>query len=190
MSESLPIVEPDGFVSGDRVRWTRSITVLGVLRDPADSWVLSYSLVSPDTKLTLTGSDNGDGTHLIDLPAATTADYPPGVYAWQAYVSKTTDRFLVGKGSICIEPNFSALTSYDGRTWARRMLSLVEKMIEGKGSRTDVASHTLGGHSLTRYSPAELMEWRDRLRAEVGKQDRAERVRRGLGHGGNIRVRL
>lgn len=189
MAETIPKVEPEGFRAGDTVKWTKRATALGELRDPADSWVLTYVLMSAASEITITGSDNGDGAHLISVTAAISADYPPGVYSYRSYVTKTTERFPISSGSICIEPDFATMGPQDGRSWALRMLAAVESVLIGKASR-DQQSYSIAGRSLTRFSPSELMEWRDKLKAEVAAEARAERIAKGLGHPGRILVRF
>lgn len=189
MAETLPKYTPDAIMAGATAKWTLRTTALGQHRDPADSWTLTYQLTSADSEITFSGSDNGDGSHLITLAKATTAAYPPGVYTHVAYVDDGTERFYIEQGSICIEPDPADMGPTDRRSWAVRVLAAVEATIEGKAT-SDQASLSIAGRSISRYTPEELMVWRDRLKVEVGQEQAAERIAKGLGGGQSIRVRF
>lgn len=189
MAETLPTSTPSAFIAGDRAKWTLKTIVNGDHKDPADSWVLTYALRNADRKIDITGSDNGDGTHLVSVAPTTTADYPAGVYHYQAVITLGTDRYVVDQGQICVEPNFAALDAHDAREWAERVLAALEATLEGKAT-TDQAAYSIAGRSLSRMTWTELMSARQKLLAEVRSLRSAESVARGGGNMNIIRVRI
>ena len=119
----LPTVEPATHVAGDTLKFTKLFSDYA----PADGWTLSYTLVQSAVRIQFSGSDNGDGSHLINVAAATTALWTAGNYDWQSYVTKSTERYSVGRGRIEILANFATQsTGLDARTTWRRTVEQLE----------------------------------------------------------------
>ena len=95
---------------------------------------------------------------------------------------------LVDSGTFKVVKNLAADTS-DPRTHARKVLDALEALIEGKASK-DQQSYSIAGRSISRLSPGELLEWRDRYRVEVAAEARAEKIKNGGMHAGIIKVRF
>lgn len=189
MAESIPTHEPEALTAGDTVKWTRRVVVLGEHRDPADSWVLTYYITNANDNKSVVATDNGDGSHLVTIPAATTSKWAPGLYTWMGFVAKAAERFGIGHGTVCVEPDFATIDRRDARSWAKRTLDAIEAVMENKAT-ADQSSMSIGGTTLSRMSWAEMMEARDRLRREFLAEERADRISKGLGHPGRILVRL
>jgi len=178
--------EPATLTAGDRWRWQRDLSDY-----PAGTWTLTYALRNANSAIDITAGASGT-THDIDESAATTADYAPGDYVWQAYVSDGTSRYQVGSGRVTVAVNFAAAGVTDGRSHARVMLDYIEARLEGRASTEalDTLSYSIAGRSLSRMSLADLLPLRDKYRAEVQREEQAERVARGLESGRQIRVRF
>jgi hypothetical protein len=185
MTEAIKQYEPDVLVVGDTWKWRRNIPN----RSPSDSWVLTYALINKTDKITLTATDNGDGTHLINELPATSASHPSGEFSWQAYVTLGTDRYTVGVGSIVVESNFTAEDSGDFRSSVKQQLDAVEALLINKASR-DQLSMSIAGRSISRMSPDELLKWRYELRKEWRSELGRMRQRSGFRASGKIRQRL
>lgn len=160
----IPTVTQKTITAGNSVAWTISLDDYPA----SDSWALSYILLNSTTKITISSSADGDD-HAVDLAAVTTAAYTAGEYEYTAMVTDGTDRYTVETGIITIMPDPSALSTYDGRSHAKKVLDALELLLEGKAS-DDAASYAIGNRSLTKMSPDELMMWRDRYRAEYRKE--------------------
>lgn len=185
MALTIPEKEVRSFVAGTTLTWKRYLADFL----PADGWALSYDLVKDGANIAITSSDNGDGFHLVSVTAATTENWSPGFYSWQAFVTKTTTRHDIESGSLEVLTNFAnADVGYDGRTHARKVLDALEGMIEGKALSADQLSFSIGGRSLTRLSPEELWEWRARYRSEVASEEIEADPSRGSGR--HIRTRF
>lgn len=185
----MPEGEPDRVVAGDTWTWKRSD--LGTAFAPAD-YTLSYALkldgatVAPTV---FTATENGL-IYEVTVSAATTAPLTPGKWHWDAYMTRTSDsaRVRIGTGSIEVLPNY-ADSAVDTRSHARKMLSAIEALLEGR-SVADVASYSIKDRSLTKMTPAELMQWRDYYQREVQREDQAERARQGKASGRTVAVRF
>lgn len=176
---------PREITAGNSISWEFALSDY-----PASSWTLTYSLLNANDQITITGTSSGD-SHLVELPAATTAAYNPGVYKWQAYVTNGSERYPVGTGTIEILANFATATELglDTRTHARKVLDSLEALIEGKASK-DQLSYSIAGRSISRLSPGELIEWRDYYKREVAKEIRLEKRKRGKRTGSRILTRF
>jgi len=186
VEEMTDIVEPSGIVAGDSASWTKNLPQYL----PANGWVLSYAIVRDGIRLSVTGTNNGDGTHLVTLAAATTAAWTPGQYAWQAYVTKsaTSERYTVAAGQIKVEANF-ATGAVDGRSHVQRTLDALEATLEGRAS-SDQLAYSIGGRSISKMSPEQLLTWRDKYKAELAAEEKAQKIAAGMGAAGTIRVRM
>ena len=186
MTATIPEITPSEIILGDTL--TFKIYVPDYL--PSDSWVMSYAFVKTGTRITITGSDNGDGFHLITASAATTAAYTAGDYKWQSYVTKAAERFAVSSGTTKLVSNFATQSSgLDTRSHVKKTLDALEAMIEGKAS-SDQMAYTINGRSITRMSPDDLIKWRSHYKYEYKVELEAEKLAQGLSTSNKIRIRF
>ncbi len=180
--------EPTTFIVGDRLAWKR--TDLGTDYAPA-SYALQYSarLESTATEITITAGESGSD-YVVEVAAATTAVYTAGIYHWQAYIVRSSDseRITVDSGTFEVKANRDAAAT-DPRGHVKKVLDAIEAIIEKRASK-DQESYSIQGRSLGRTPIADLILLRDRYRAEYVREQRAERIRNGLGHSGVVKVRF
>lgn len=172
---------PSEFIAGDTWRWTRDFADY-----PAGTWTVTYYFENSAQTFNVAGVASGT-SHDFTIAAAATAAYKPGRYYWSA---RATDGTIVEtiageSGWIEVKVDPAAAGTKDRRSWARRTLEAVEAFLEGNAS-TAQASMSLGGRSLSRWSLAELQQWRNDLRQEV----RTEEAGANAGLGRNIKVRF
>lgn len=185
----IPRSEPRELTAGDRWQWTRH----DLADYQAPTWTLTYALIKADKSITLTATADGTA-HAIDVAAATTANYPPGLYRWQAYVTSGSVRHTIGQGEITVRANFAAATSgADFRSTAAQLLEKIEAaLIAGNVLHGAYTLSTPGGSSRTfqfRDRRDMLLE-RDRLRAEVKNEQIADKLASGMGGARRLMVRL
>jgi hypothetical protein len=177
VSIEIPEVEPLQVIVGNTWTWKKSLSDYL----PSNEWQLTYALVKSDALIEITATDSDDD-HLVEVAAATTADYDAGVYDYQATVSKYDDldadepalleRYTIKTGKIEVLPAFSAqATGYDNRSHVKATLDALEAVILGKASK-DQLSYSIAGRSLSRMSPQELLDWRKAYRAEYASEER------------------
>ncbi|MEN9417396.1 MAG: hypothetical protein RI988_1016 [Pseudomonadota bacterium] len=169
----IPTIEPTTVNAGDTLSWRRTLDDY-----PASAgWVLGYVLINGAAKISFSSSASGDD-HLVNVPAATSTNWTAGSYDWRARVTKGAEVYTVAEGRITVRPSFAAATQ-DARSHARKTLEAIEAVIEGRAS-SEVTYYMIGGRQL-RYIPVpELMQLRDRYRAEVAREDAAIAVAAGL----------
>ena len=190
---SLPTIEPTKFTAGDLVSWKKEASACldneGNECKASDGWTLSYALVSSSTQITFSAIADGDD-YKIELSPSTTASYSPGIYKWQAYVTKDSDRYMVDSGTIEILPNYAAQTSgYDDRSYAQKIYEACEALILNRATKGQ-AELLVGGEVLSSFPLHRLLELRDKYKAIWEMEKRAERISNNLGHPGNVYVRF
>lgn len=175
MTAAIPTTEPQSITAGDSVAWTKSISDY-----PASaSWVLAYTLINAAGKIALTSSASGDD-HAVSVAASSTATWAPGSYTWQATVTKAAERYTVGTGRITILPNLAAATLFDTRTAARKALDAADLALASYGAKAYMQAFEINGRSQKFHDPGMFMAWRDKLKAEVSREENAARLKAGL----------
>ena len=164
--------EPQGFWQGDTVAWSRTLDDYS----SADGWALEYYFSRKDDVQTLTGVGQADGSWVMTIPPATSAQYLAGEYRWQSRVSKSGEVYTVGTGRMDIAPSLDA--AIETRSNARVILDAIEAVLVGKATK-DQAKITIGGQSLDRFSWSDLNTARGYYRSLVNREDDNRRVRDG-----------
>ena len=187
--------EPETIVAGDRLIWKRT----DLNADYANSAsTLKYSARlegTGSTEIEITASASGSD-YLIEVASASavTTNYTAGTYRWHLrladYITRNWDsqRLTLDSGTWEIIANRDAATT-DPRSHPRIMVEKIEAVLEGRAD-DDVASYSINGRSLTKIAIPELMEWRDRYRAEYMREVRKERARNGKATGSTVLVRF
>lgn len=178
---------PYEFYAGDTVIWQ----IENLHTDYSNSThTLTYKF-----RLENNGSTNfsvdatADGNNYkITLSASTTASITEGKYNFIAYVTRTSDsaRVTVDRGMIEVKPNLASSTS-ETRSHAKKMLDLIESLLEGKATK-DVSSYSIAGRSLNKMSVSELLEWRNYYKAEYNRELSKQRNENEDGSGNTIKI--
>lgn len=177
--------EPSRVTAGDTVTWLKSLTDY-----PASAgWVLVYTLINATGKHTITAAASGND-HLVTVSATTSAGWTAGSYSWSARVSKDSEKFTVGTGSMLVAPDLAAATTLDTRTSARKALDAVNTALESYGAKAYMQSFEIAGRKQAFQSPSEFMAFRSRLMAEVGREDNAARIASGKAPRNQVAVRF
>ena len=146
----VPTTEPEALVAGDTWQWRRDdLTTFA-----ADNWVLTYRFLNASGKIEITATVDGDG-FLVNVQGATTSGHNPGVYGWEAHVSKDNDRHTVGSGKIEVCPNFAALEALDTRSHAEICLDNISAVLERRSTK-DQDGYSIDGRRLDRTSLPDL----------------------------------
>lgn len=185
MAATIPTTEPTEIVSGETVKWTKSLSDY-----PADTWTLTYQFVNAADAQAVTCTASGTD-FLATITAAQSAAMTAGDWYWQARVSYSGEVYGVGSGRVTVKPNYAVAgaTALDARSHVKKVLDAIEAVMEGKASE-DQMSMSIGDRSLSRYSPSELITWRQKYAAEYAREVRQERIKLGLGHSGKVRIRF
>lgn len=187
MAQTVPVREPASVVAGDTVTWQITLTDY-----PAgEGWTLKYRLINSAGKIDITSSASGSD-HLVFVAAATTAGWAAGTYSWQAYVDGvSSQRFTVGSGQIVVKPNLAAeAAGFDTRTTAKKTLDLIDAALLAHGASAWTQEYEIAGRRMKFKSVADFMAMRDKLKAEVAREQAAERLALGLAPKSKVLVRF
>lgn len=154
---------PDELVAGDTWAWTRELSDY-----QAPTWSLTYYFVNTGHRFEASSTDDGTA-HAISIAAATTAGYTAGRYRWTVRATDGSSFVTVEDGWVNVRPDPSKGTA-DPRSWAARTLAAIEAFLEGNAT-TAQASMSINGRSLSRWSLAELREFRNELRQQVRTEE-------------------
>ena len=183
--------------AGDTVAWRDDATTdsLGNAVTSA-AWSLSFFLRSATAGatggLTVASTSYGSGWETT-ISATSSATLAAGAWYWQARATNGANAITTGTGSLTILAalNYSGTpAAFDGRSQARQDLDAVQAAIRSLISGGAVKRYTIGSRQLERFSLAELIELENRLKADVTKEEAAERMANGLGDPRNLFVRF
>lgn len=188
---NYPTQEPDLLVAGDRWTWRRPDLVADY---PTADYALTYEFHEDSGgggshKFSVTATETTDD-YLIEIASATTANYATGDFHWYAFITRTSDseRIAIDDGYAKIELNF-ADTNADHRSHAKKVLDAIEAVLENRASQ-DQMSYSIAGRSLSRMSIDDLMNFRNRYRAEYNKELKKWRIKNKQETGSTIKVRF
>lgn len=181
MAATIPTQEPTEFISGETVKWTKSLSDY-----PASTWTLTYDFVNASASFDATVTASGDDYSVVIPESAAPSS---GVYWWQAWVESGSEKYVVDSGSVEVKPKLSAGTAQDVRSFARKALAEIEAALLLRVESGHL-SMSIGGRSVSWESPGELYALRDKFRSEVRREDNAERIANGMGNPNKIRFRF
>lgn len=184
MTIEIPTTEPDVVYAGTTIQWTKALADF-----PAGTWTLTYYLIDgAGNRWPVQASASGT-THAVTVTAASSAKWVAGRYSWTAYAVSGSTTYRVGAGVMEVKADLQTAVSSTLATHARRALAAIEAVLENRAS-LDQEEFTIAGRSLKRTPWADLIKARDKYKAEVAAEERAERMAAGLGGGGRLLVRL
>jgi hypothetical protein len=147
----------------------------------SEGWTLNFCLrpivSGVGEAIDLTSTADGDD-HVIQETAATTAAWTDGAYSWFSYVKLESEEYRVASGSITLLPDPRTATVLDIRTPAR--IALDQAQAAFRSWTPTMRSYTIGGRSMVFNSTADILPLIDRLKVDVKREERAERMAKGL----------
>jgi hypothetical protein len=175
MAASIPTKEPTKIQQGDTVKWTKSLADYSA----ADGWILTYEIKGNQSVSTITATTTNTTDFLVNISAATTADWDiregnEATYWWSAFVTATVDsveeRYNVGNGTFVLTVDMQQVTGlYDGRSQVKKTLDAINLMIEGKAS-SGIQTMQVEGEMLILYSSDQLLKLKDRYQQKYEKE--------------------
>jgi hypothetical protein len=161
---------------------------------PADaSWVLHYRMVprsggSP-VELTSTPDPADTALHRITSAAAVTAGWTAGVYSWQSWVEKATEKYEIDSGQVTLRTNPITASTLDNRSDAQIALDYVTTALSGKANGA-VMSYRIGDRELRSYPMVELIALQTQLQTAVKREKRAVLLSKGMADPSKVYVRV
>lgn len=187
-STNYPTSEPNELQLGDFWAWKRTDLSTDY---PTASYALSYEFNLVDgstaTNFTLTATESND-EYIIEV--SNTTSYTSGEYNWVSYITRSSDsaRIKLSEGFTEIQENYATTTS-SVRSHAKKVLDAIEAVIENRATM-DQSSMSIAGRSLSRLTIDELLQFRDRYKAEYLKEVKKARIKNKKDSGNTIKVRF
>lgn len=167
MTVAVAETEPLSFRSGDFVTWTKSLP-----DTPAnDGWSLAYTLMNAAAKISITTTPSG-ALFLVSVSAAASAAYTAGTYGWMARVTKATEVYTVGEGTMEVLPNLAALTVLDTRSVYQQILDAIEAAMQGRASSLQLSMEIMG-RKLEYMSALDMIRWHGYYKSLVAQEAQA-----------------
>jgi hypothetical protein len=159
---------------------------------PEEGWVLKFRLVPrfpTGTAIGITAIADA-GQWVVQAHAPITSGWLPGEYSWAAWVEKGVEKYTVETGILTVLPDpRTASVGTDTRSATERAFDAVNAMLQGRAT-DGVQSYTINGRQLSRYSMADLLKLRDRLRVDLARERRAAGLQDAVGTTRRIFVRI
>lgn len=174
MSTTIPVIEPDFFIKGERVRFT--LTNGDYLASAG--WSARMDVVGEADSFTWSSAASGDA-HAFDISPADSAKRKSGRYRYQLwFVLGTTDARVFREGELVIEDSLNLKDKSDTRSYARRSLDVIRAVIEGRLD-ADMENYTIAGRSVTLMSSQDLRDWEDYFSRKVQVERNEDKRARG-----------
>ena len=188
-STNYPTTEPELLVIGDRLVWKR--TDIGTDYAPS-SYALSYNarlLGTGSTTFSITASESGT-EYIVEVASSTTSSRTVGVYAWNMYITRSSDseRIALDSGKFELKDNL-ATSSADQRTHAAKMVDYLEATQESLAQKL-TSSYSITDRSNTLRSMDEVSVQLNYYRAVYNRESMKDRAKSGRRTGQNILVRF
>ena len=186
---NAPEGEPLEVVVGDFIQWKR--TDIATDYPPATHSAEYVARITgggaSEIKLVATEQD---GYYLFTVDSVTSSTFVAGKYHWQLEITQTSsgNRLVVDTGDFEAIPDMDD-NQADPRIHAEIMVDKIQTILEGKAD-SDVANYSIGGRSISKMSFEELMDARDRFKAEVVQHNNRELVKKGKKNGATVKVRF
>jgi hypothetical protein len=182
---------PEKINQGDSISWNDvpATDNMGEEISVNTGWTLNYAIRGASS-LDLVSEDDGS-EWLTSMTSAQSAALAAGFFYWQAFATKGSDRRTLGSGRVEIIKNLALVTgTYDGRSQARQDLDAVQASIRALVSGGAVQEYTIGNRSMRKMNLADLYIIESKLKYQVAQEERAEKIKSGLGDPRNLFVRF
>lgn len=186
---NAPEGEPSEVTVGDFIQWKRSDIVADYPPSLYSAEYVARITGGGENEIKLAATEF-DTYYLFTVDSATSSDFSPGIYHWQLEITQTSsgNRLVVDTGSFEAIPDLDS-NQADPRIHAEIMIDKIETILQGKAD-SDVGSYSIAGRSLTKLTFQELLEARDKYKAEVVQYKNKELLKRGKSNGSTIKVRF
>ena len=186
---NAPEGEPIKVVVGDYLQWTRKDIATDYPPSEYSAEYVARITGGGESEIKLAATETG-GYYLFTVDSVTSADFSVGVYHWQLEITQTSsgNRVVVDRGEFEAIPDLD-VNQADPRTHADIMLAKIESILEGKAD-SDVSSYSIGGRSISKMTFDELLNARDKYRAEVTRHKNKALIERGKKTNSTVFVRF
>jgi len=187
---------PQTFRAGDYLQW-RLPSTTDNFGEPISSpdWSVNYYFRTNTDFLGATAASSAysDGFQ-FSLASNVTETFSVGNWFYQAVANTGgAKKQTIATGTFEVLPNLSFTGStpeaLDGRTQAKKDLDAIEATIRAISTGGAVQEYKIGNRDVKKYDLPDLIMLRDKLKAIVVREDKAQMIANGLGNPHNLYVR-
>ena len=182
--------------AGDTVRWIEPATV-DTLGNPVASgaWTATAYLRfnAASEALTISSTARNDGGWQFEISATASGGMDPGRWYYQARAQQGAVVITLATAGLTVERSLAytgGAAAFDGRSQARKDLEAVQSAIRSIVSGGAVAEYTIGTRRLKKMPLPDLIALENKLKADVSREERAEKIANGLGDPRKLHVRF
>tara|TARA_Y100001973_G_scaffold56383_1_gene83267 strand:+ start:220 stop:795 length:576 start_codon:yes stop_codon:yes gene_type:complete len=190
----MPI--PSKIRAGDILQWRDSETqdVFGNAITSADWSVTYYLRTNTASEAHITSSTPYLSGWQFTVAAAVTANFDAGDWFFQAVADKSgAEKQTISSGQFEVLPSLvysGTASAFDGRSQIRKDLDQVQAAIRTLATGGGVKEYKIGSRSAKKYDLSELLQLEAKLKAELAREETAEKIANGLGNPRNLFVRF
>ena len=188
----MPI--PSKIRAGDILQWRDSETkdVFGNAITSADWSVTYYLRTNTASEAHITSSTPYLSGWQFTVAAAVTANFDAGNWFFQAVADKSgAEKQTILSGQFEVLPSLVySGSAFDGRSQIKKDLDLVQAAIRAVASGGGVKEYKIGTRQAKKYELAELFQLEAKLKAELAREETAEKIANGLGNPRTMFVRF
>lgn len=181
---------PAQITNGDSISWIDDPS-FDNLKNPVSppSWTLKYTIVGAQ-KLELTAAQQGGGWKTT-MSAAQSLLLSAGEYYWTAFATNGSDQVTLGRGKLVILPNLHLQSAgTDNRSQTKKDLEAVQGAMRAMISGGAVSKYMIGHRQVEKMSMTDLITLESKLKFQLAREERADRVKNGQGNPNNSLVRF
>ena len=190
----MPI--PKQVRAGDLIQWRDNSTV-DVFGEPISSpdWTVTYYLRTNTSSegSTVSSTAYTDGWQ-FSIASSTSTNFDVGSWYFQAVADKSgaeKQTIFTGRFEVLAALSYSGTPSaYDGRSQVNKDLDLVEAAIRALLNNGVIQEYKIGSRTAKKYDLSELLVLKAALKAELVREQAAEKIANGLGNPRAVHVRF
>lgn len=176
--------------AGDTVKWNEPATPD---YSSTTGWAATFYLrhgTGGEHFTSLAGVADGSGGWNFTITAAQSAELDENGHWWQITVTKAEERYTLGTGTLSVKANIPTTNTYDGRTQAEKDLDAVRAAMRAIVTGGATQEYSIGNRSLKKMPMADLIALETKLKADVSREARADRLAKGMNSGRAVYVRF
>lgn len=180
---------PGLIYAGDTVQWSETATP----EYNSASWARTVALrhATDADALNVTGVPNAAGGWDFTITANQSKTLGVGAIYWHDVVTSGAVRKTLGTGALQVQANIAGTgTTFDGRLQSEIDLEAVRAEMRARITGGSVQEYSIGNRSLKKMPMGDLIAMETKLKADVAREKRAERLAKGMNSGRAVYVRF
>ena len=184
---SVPTFEPHAIIVGETLAWSKSLLDYKA----SDGWALTYNFRGAGAGFDVAATADGDSFQII-VAATTTGTMAQGVYYWQAWVTRGSEKYLVAEGQAPVRHSLASIATsdvVDDRSQIKKILDAIDALIAGR-LIDDVDQYMIGTRQLKHIPVEQLISLRTKYAQLYAQERRRDALKDGAPYFKNIYTRF